>query len=116
MHSLKTPDIARLSFLPPLPPRPRRLRWINRATDKTMRRMDGKMVLRTLRGRSTAPSTLRLHERAGIELSFDSEADRNGFRTVFSRCCPQGGEADGLAPEGQHPRLRVSRATRGRGQ
>lgn len=81
---IKPDEIAALNYLSTDHPSPKSLEWINRASDKKLRRSSIDMLLRTLHRDVTSPSVVRLHQESGLRVLFRSERDRNAFAKAFA--------------------------------
>lgn len=77
-------DIPVLRFLDASCPQPRKIEWIDRASDRRLRPTTVWQLNRTLQMPGVSPSVRRLHENSGIRSIFDSEAERNSFSRYFA--------------------------------
>ena len=79
-------DLALLNDLPDDYPRPVGLEWIDRGTDKPLRRMTVLQLIRTLYSpHSLSDGVRKLHQSAGLRIRFESERDQVRFRAMFDR-------------------------------
>jgi hypothetical protein len=86
---IKAEDVAALNYLDPEHPLPVLIEWINRGTDRKMRRTTIDLLLRTLYQDGGTPSTLRLHQAAGLRVSFATEQEREKFASAFNGACAE---------------------------
>lgn len=86
---IKAEDLAALNHLSPDHPRPLLVEWINRGTNQRMNRSTVDMLLRTLAQDEVSPSVERLHQSAGLRLSFGTEEERNAFAAAFANARAQ---------------------------
>ena len=82
-YVIKAEELAALNFLPPDPPRPREVEWINRGTDQKLRPSTIDMLMRTLYREADTPSVVKLRQSAGLRATFASITDRDRFATAF---------------------------------
>jgi hypothetical protein len=82
---LKAEELAALNYLERGHPRPLALQWINRGTDQHLRPTTIALLMRTLFRETWSPSVRKLHETAGLRVSFANERDRDAFSRQFAR-------------------------------
>ena len=82
-YVIKAEELAALNFLPPDPPRPREVEWINRGTDQKLRPSTIDMLMRTLHRDADTPSIVKLRQSAGLRATFASITDRDRFANAF---------------------------------
>ncbi|MBC2664134.1 hypothetical protein H7F51_01235 [Novosphingobium flavum] len=80
---IKAADLPVLNYMSSGYPRPQTLEWIDRGTDRKLRRSTIDMLARTLFTPGISPSVAKLHERAGLRISFETEAERLRFSHEF---------------------------------
>lgn len=83
-YVIRPDELAALNFLPPGHPRPVRVEWINRGTDRPLNRQSIELLLRTMYADMLSPSVVKLHRSAGLRVHLRSEADRLRFANAFS--------------------------------
>jgi hypothetical protein len=81
---IKAEDLAALNYVDPDHVQPVLVEWINRGTDKTMRRTTIDLLLRTLYQDAVSPSVVQLHQTSGLRLTFANDPDRDHFAAAFS--------------------------------
>ncbi len=84
---IKAREIAALNHLQRNHPRPLALTWINRGTDQVMRPTTVSMLLRTMFSDSQSLSIAKLHDSAGLRVTFAENAHREIFASCFTRAC-----------------------------
>ena len=82
-YVIKADHLPALYYLERAHPRPRRMEWINRGTNSVMRPSTVDMLLRTLFRHPRSPSVRKLHESAGLRVTFGGDADRDRFARSF---------------------------------
>jgi hypothetical protein len=82
---IKAVELPALNYLAPGHPNPRRVEWINRATDQILRRSSVDMLLRTLFRDVDTPSVIRLHQFAGLRAIFGTSKERDSFGSAFAK-------------------------------
>lgn len=83
-YVVRPEELAALNFLPPGHPRPVRVEWINRGTDRPLNRQSIELLLRTMFADMLSPSVVKLHRSAGLRIQLRSEAERLRFATDFA--------------------------------
>ncbi|HKT85748.1 MAG TPA: hypothetical protein VJQ77_06665 [Novosphingobium sp.] len=86
---IKAEELPVLNHLRDDHPRPLLVEWINRGTNQRMNRSTVDMLLRTLSQEEVSPSVERLHQSAGLRLSFGTDEDRNIFAAAFANARAQ---------------------------
>lgn len=81
---IRAEELPALNFLAADHPRPLRADWINRGTDRIMRRQSVDMLLRTLNADILSPSAVELHRSSGLRLEFPDDAQRLRFARAFA--------------------------------
>lgn len=82
-YVIRPEELAALNFLPASHPRPVRVEWINRGTDRPLNRQSIDLLLRTMFADMLSPSVVKLHRSAGLRVFFRSESDRHRFARAF---------------------------------
>jgi hypothetical protein len=82
-YVIKGEELAALHFLNPAHPKPVTLEWINRGTDKGLKPMTVRMLLRTLEGPPASPSVDRQRRAMGLRAAFANDQDRSAFAAAF---------------------------------
>jgi hypothetical protein len=83
-HVIKPNELPALNFLPGSHPKPIGAQWINRGTDRPLRRQSIDLLLRTLYTDVLSESVLKLHQSSGLRVEFRSEAERYRFAQEFA--------------------------------
>lgn len=81
---IKAEEILALNYLPPRFPRPRKIEWINRATDRQLSPSTLEQLMRTYHREDPSPSVAELKHVAGVRAIFETAADRNAFASLFA--------------------------------
>ncbi|MGX7896816.1 hypothetical protein [Tsuneonella sp. HG222] len=81
---IKARELAALNYLRRDHPKPVALTWINRGTNQKLLPQSVAMLLRTLYRPSATPSVVKLHDRAGLRVTFALESERNAFARYFA--------------------------------
>lgn len=84
-YVIKALDVSALNYLEPDSPRPSRVEWINRGTDRTLRPTSVQQLLRTYHRENISSSVRRLQEAAGLKAIFASSEERCTFAGRFNR-------------------------------
>ncbi len=82
-YVIKALDVSALSFLGPDSPRPCHVEWINRGTDRNLRRSTVQQLARTFHQENASPSVRHLQAVAGLRAVFVSSKERNDFASRF---------------------------------
>jgi hypothetical protein len=82
-YVIKAQDLHVLNHMGRDFPRPQHLEWINRARNTRLQRTALEMLVRTLFRDTKTASVRRLHEEAGLRVTFTSEEDRHKFAKLF---------------------------------
>lgn len=86
-YVIKPEEVLALNYLADGHPRPQRIEWINRGTDKPLKPSSVEVLLRTLFVDVASPSVVNLHRSAGLRAIFRSDKDREKFATEFASAC-----------------------------
>jgi len=86
-YVVKAEELLALNYLPRDHPRPMRVEWINRATDRVMSPSTVEQLFRTLHLTQASASIIQLHETAGLRAMFASESERTIFARDFLQAC-----------------------------
>lgn len=81
---IKPEELTALHFLPDNHPRPIGVEWINRGTDRPLRKQSVNLLIRTMFADILSPSVVKLHRSSGLRVAFKSEAERLQFARQFS--------------------------------
>lgn len=81
---LKPEELTALHFLPNDHPRPIGVDWINRGTDRPLRKQSVDLLLRTMFADILSPSVVKLHRSSGLRVQFRTEAERLLFARQLS--------------------------------
>jgi hypothetical protein len=83
-HVIKPEDLSALDFLTSDHPRPVAVQWINRGTDRPLRKQSIDLLLRTLFSDILSESVVKLHRTSGLRVEFRSETERHRFAREFA--------------------------------
>lgn len=81
---IKPEELTALHFLPDNHPTPVAVEWINRGTDRTLRKQSVDLLMRTMFADILSPSVVKLHRSSGLRVAFRSEAERWQFARQFA--------------------------------
>jgi hypothetical protein len=82
-YVIKADELPALNYLRPDHPLPLFIEWINRGTNRKMRRTTIDLLLRTMGEEGVSPSVTQLRETSGLRVIFASDADRSQFAAAF---------------------------------
>lgn len=82
-YVIKPAELVALNYLSPSHPRPREVEWINRGTNRRLKRSSIDMLLRTLDTEVASPSVVNLHRSAGLRAVFRNDRERDRFASEF---------------------------------
>lgn len=83
-HVIKPDELSALDYLPGSHPRPVAVQWINRGTDRPLRKQSIDLLLRTLFSDVLSESVIKLHRTSGLRVEFRTEGDRHRFAREFA--------------------------------
>ncbi|GAA4762594.1 hypothetical protein [Novosphingobium ginsenosidimutans] len=78
-HVIKPEELSALDYLASDHPRPIAVQWINRGTDRPLRKQSIDLLLRTLFSDVLSESVVKLHRTSGLRVEFRSENERHRF-------------------------------------
>jgi hypothetical protein len=81
---IKPEELTALHFLPDSHPSPVGVEWINRGTDRPLRKQSVDLLMRTMFSDILSPSVVKLHRSSGLRVAFRTEAERWQFARQFS--------------------------------
>lgn len=84
-YVVKTEELVALNYLAEDHPRPIKIEWINRATDRHLSPSNLEQLLRTFHRSDPSPSIAELRQTAGVRAIFDREEKRREFALAFEK-------------------------------
>lgn len=84
LHVIKPDELFALNYLPGSHPRPIASRWINRGTDRPLRKQSIDLLLRTMFSDALSESVIKLRQSSGLRVEFRSEVERFRFAREFA--------------------------------
>lgn len=78
-YVVRADELSALNYLPSNHPRPISATWINRGTNRLLRKQSVDLLLRTLFADILSESVVKLHRSSGLRVEFRTEADVRQF-------------------------------------
>ena len=88
-YVIKAIELPALNHIGDDYPRPQGVEWIDRGRDKRLRPTTIDMIMRTLFKSPASNSVERLHNSAGVRVTFRTWEDRHEFAAKFKRAVEQ---------------------------
>lgn len=83
-YVIRSDELTALNFLPANHVKPISAQWINRGTNRVLRKQSVDLLMRTLFSDILSESVVKLHRSSGLQVAFQSENERRQFSKQFA--------------------------------